>query len=230
LKPEELVYGLQERPFGRTWPKWAAIWCNWLLSIPKTGNPALDDCGTKAGISQTDPYAWFLAGTFGNENIVRRKCKIPLGKAILFPTMLKECSFAEDRDLTTESQLVERAKNDMDMIMNMEVTLSSQDPKAIHKIQHYRIQSELYDLKFPQDNVYDVTPGITRSVCSGYWVFLKPLPPDTYELFFRVEASLPEEYVVREQIRSMDVYRPVHEYIEANSSFKIEVEYLLTIE
>ena len=58
-----------------------------------------------------DPNVWFLAGTFGNVNLIRRKCIVPLGKAIFFPILEKEDSFAEDVDLRSELELASRAES-----------------------------------------------------------------------------------------------------------------------
>jgi hypothetical protein len=223
------VYLPSEPPFGKPWSTWAAIWCNWLLSIPKTNNPALDNSGRNASVNQVEPSVWFLAGTFGNEKVVHRKCKIPKNTAILFPTMLKECSFAEDKDLHTEPELVERSKNDMDMVTSMEVMLNSADPKFAVNIPVHRCQSNTFDLIFPPNNVYDVSAGLTRSTCNGYWVFLRPLTAGSYQLFFRVEAAMPDGYVVTEQIRTLEVYKPIKEYINKFASFKIEIRYDMLI-
>jgi len=108
-----------------SWEKWAARCCNWMLSIPKRNNPSMDMTGNQCSCNQVDENVWFLTGTFGNMKRIRRKCTIPSHKAIFFPILEKEDSFAEDTDLTKEIELVTRSQNAMDRVMFMEAYIDS---------------------------------------------------------------------------------------------------------
>ena len=35
----DLLYPRNINPFNRPWEEWAAVWCNWLFSIPRSNNP-----------------------------------------------------------------------------------------------------------------------------------------------------------------------------------------------
>jgi hypothetical protein len=147
-----------------------------MLSVPKKENPCLDETGKYCSANQTNKNVWFLAGTFGNIIPVRRKCKVPLRKGIFFPLLVKEDSFAEDYDLNTEADLIERSRNATDKVLHMEATIEKADRTRRIRLlrehlQKYRVQSEVFDLSFPQDNVYDVRAGVTRAVCDGFWLF-----------------------------------------------------------
>ncbi len=220
------LYSYDEKPFGKSWEKWAAIWCNWLLSIPRNRNPAVDVTGENSSHNQRDENVWFLAGTFGNNIPVRRKCVIPKSKAILFPIANKEDSFAEDPDLINEEELARRARNSMDRLIYLQLNV---DGKRFVNINEYRVHSEFFDLTFPENNVYDVKPGITRSICDGYWAFLKPLPVGSHEICFSASIFLPKDDTVTMQIMNSSIYSPLVEEIEKNSRFNIEVSYVLTI-
>jgi hypothetical protein len=222
----DMFFSRKVAPYEKTWEQRAALWCRWLLSIQKQHNPALDNDGHNSAKDQNDPDVWFLAGSFGNETTVNRTCFIPNGSAIFFPIIVKECSFAEDTDLRTEDELITRSSNDMDYVTRTELTL---DGTCVHDFNQFRLQSETFKLDFPKDNVYDVEPQSTISTCNGYWVFLKPLRPGMHHLIFLAEALLPEGYVVTTDIKRLGVYKPIHEYVKANSSMKIEVAYKIIV-
>lgn len=226
IDSKSLMYSRDYEPFGKSWEKWAAIWCNWLLSIPRDRNPAVDETGKNSSQNQRDENVWFLAGTFGNSTPVRRKCIVPKSKAILFPIADKEDSFAEDLDITNEQELSRRARTSMDRLINVKLIV---DGKRLLNLKEYRVHSEFFDLKFPEKNVYDVNPGITRSVCDGYWAFLKPLPIGTHEIYFSAGIYLPKDDTVTMQIKDSSIYSSVIEEIDKNSRFNIEVTYDLTI-
>lgn len=221
----DLLYRRDLLPFGKSWEQWAALWCNWLLSIPKKINPALDETGKHCAINQNDENVWFLAGTFGNVVPVKRVCKIPVGKAIFLPILEKEDSFVEDQDLKTDQELIKRVTDATSLVTQMEANI---DGRRLDHLESYRARSEVFDLTFPENNVYDVTPGLTRSVCDGYWLFIKPLEPGKHYLFFRGETSLKESYVLT-WMKTNKAYSKISGHINKRNTFKLEVSYELTI-
>jgi len=52
-------------------------------------------------------------------------------------------------------------------------------------LKSYRIQSPLFSVTLPEDNIFGVTAGPTQAVSDGYWVFLSPLSPGNHEIHFR---------------------------------------------
>ena len=220
------MYPRSTNPFGIKWEKWAAIWCEWQLSIARANHPALDMTGKYSSQNQDNPNVWFLTGTFGNSVPVTRFCAVPKERAILFPIIYKEDSFAEDTDLDTEPKLKARAKVFADNVKYLRTAVDGQDLQDLYS---NRVQSDFFDLVFPRNCVYDVTPGHTRSVCDGYWVFLKPLPIGKHKIDFTASASLLEDDVVTEQIKNDSIYAPFRNYIEKYSSFKVDVSYGLTV-
>src|SRR5438445_798649 len=77
-----------DKPYGLTFGQWTVKWWQWLLSIPKNDNPAMDNRGVHGSESQANENVWFLAGTFvTNSQLARRNVAIPSGRAILFPTI-----------------------------------------------------------------------------------------------------------------------------------------------
>lgn len=226
IDSETLMYPRNYRPFEKSWEKWIAIWCNWLLSIPRDKNPAVDETGKNSSQNQVDANVWFLAGTFGNNIPVKRKCTVPKSKAILFPIVNKEDSFAEDLDLIHEEELSMRARESMDRLICLQLVV---DGKRLSNLREYRVLSEFFDLTFPENNVYDVNLGITRAVCDGYWAFLRPLPVGSHEIYFSAQVFLPKDDEVTKQIKNSSIFSPIAEDIDKNSRLKIEVTYELRV-
>jgi hypothetical protein len=224
---ETFMYPRNYEPFGESWEKWAALWCNWLLSIPKDINPAVDETGKNSSQNQNDENVWFLAGTFGNNIPVRRKCTVPKSKAILFTIADKEDSFVEDPEFIYEDQLSMRARTAMDRLIYLELVV---DGKRLQNLEKYRVHSDFFYLTFPKNNVYGVKPGTYRSVCDGYWAFLRPLPIGSHKISFSAAIFMPEGDPVTTQIKNDPIYSSVLEEIDKNSIFNIDVVYDLTVE
>ena len=196
-----------------------------MLSIPKEKNPSLDRTGKHCSINQDNHNVWFLTGTFGNIVPIKRKCIIPSGKAIFFPVLVKEDSFAEDSDLKTEADLIKRCEQATNRLINIEASI---DDQRMEQLGNYRVRSEVFDLVFPNDNVYSIRPGLTRSVCDGYWVFIKPLQAGKHSVFFRGETSLEEPYTIK-QMKGNPIHSLSWKTMDRKSTFKLEVSYDLTI-
>ena len=224
FEPE--MYLLNSKPFGKTWEEWAALWCNWLLSIPKQINPALDTTGANCFRNQSNPNVWYLAGSFYNENTIVRKCKIPKGRSIFFAILDKEDSFAEDLDLCTKEQLKDRAKRSMDQVKHLEASV---DGIQLNNLYDYRIQSTYFDLFFPTEPVYDVKSGLTCSVVNGYFVFLKPLPAGNHEIHFAGELLISDDKV-KDQLTTDPVFLPFRNKIKDSECFKLDITYNVNID
>jgi hypothetical protein len=221
-----MLFSRDANPFDRPWESWAAVWCNWFLSIPKAQSPAIDTSGKNCTVNQIDPWVWFLGGTFGNKELVKRKFVLPQRRSIFFPILEKEDSFLEDSDLMTEEELATRAKRAMDAVTLLEVEI---DGISLRDLFSYRVRSNFFDLNFPANNVYDLVPGITRSVCDGYWIFLRPLSTGKHYLYFHGECSLLEGEKPTERIMNDNVYKRIKKFAEAYRTFRVEVRYEIEV-
>ena len=210
------IFAPNSKPYGKTFGEWGEEWIKWALSIPRVDNPAADSTGKNCVQKQKGPV-WFLAGTFGGS--AKRKCIIPAGKAILFPIVAKECSFVEDDDLKTEQELSERVKEVMNYVMHMDVIV---DTVQLQDLNKYRAHSRVFDLVFPENNVYNVKPGPTRSVTDGYWILLKPLSVGKHQIYFNAKISFQEGSKLVELARRYNKIK--------DTMFRTEVLYEITIE
>ncbi len=174
------VFSADSKSYGLTYGEWTARWWQWGYSIPKDINPAYDDTGKNCAQKQNGPV-WFLAGTYGHA--VNRKCDIPAGKAILFPILNSECSFAEFPKLKTLSELRVCAKTIQDLVITLNATV---DGVLISDLQKYRIQSPPFSFTLPQNNILGPPSNVTtQAIADGNWVFLKPLSAGSHKLMFK---------------------------------------------
>ena len=60
------------------------------------------------------------------------------------------------------------------------------------KLQDLNKYSYVHECSFgiPENNVYDLQAGPTRSVTDGYWLLLKPLSAGKHQIDFNAEISL----------------------------------------
>jgi hypothetical protein len=209
------VYPPGSVPYGRPIGEWAEEWIKWSLSIPRIDSPILDTSGIKCAVDQKGPV-WYLAGTFGTS--VRRSCVIPSFKALFFPVIEKECSFAEDGEqIDTEEGLVNRAMYLMDLVTYMKLNIDGVNVKSLRR---FRVRSRVFDLIFPENNAYGVRAGLTRSVTDGYWIMLRGLKSGKHVLDFCAEALIPEGPIKSLSKRYVTLKR---------NKFRTEVRYELTI-
>lgn len=169
----ENIFPIDSKPYGLTYGEWTVRWWQWALSIPQDNNPITDKTGKNCALNQEGPV-WFLTGTTGGS--VVRDCTIPAGKAILLTPLNIECSYAEFPALKTEKELRDCAKWPG---ASVEVTI---DGSKIQDIQKYQTQSPIFNVVFPQKNLFGAPGGPTQAVSGGWWLLLKPLSPGKHTI------------------------------------------------
>lgn len=55
---------------------------------------------------------------------------------------------------------------------------------TLQNLEKFRIQSPLFNVTFPENNVFGGKPGFTPMLSDGWWILLEPLPPGKHELHF----------------------------------------------
>jgi hypothetical protein len=110
-----------------------------------------------------------------------RDCTIPAGKGMLIPIINGECSFAEFPKMKSESELRACAKADQDKVKSIEATI---DGVKLKDLQKYRVQSPLFKIILPQNNVLGLKPQTTQAVGDGYYVILQPLSSGKHTVHF----------------------------------------------
>jgi hypothetical protein len=122
--------------------------------------------------------------------LVERVCTVPAGKAILFPILNSERSFAEFPKLKTLSELRMCAKTIQDQVTTL---MASVNGVPILNLQEYRIQSPPFNFTLPHNNILGMPANTTtEAVADGNWVFLKPLSPGVHKIMFKGEVRQPK--------------------------------------
>jgi hypothetical protein len=173
------VFPPDSMPYNLTYGDWSAKWWQWALSIPANINPLLDQTGENCNVNQSGPV-WFLAGTQGGS--AERSCIIPEGKAIFFPIINGYASLVENPLVKTESELRALSKSTFDQVRVVEATV---DGVKLENLENHRVQSPLFNLTYPENNIGGVAPGASQAIAEGYWVMLHPLATGEHTIHFR---------------------------------------------
>jgi hypothetical protein len=202
-KPSPGIFPPDSKPFGKKYKEWSAEWWQFVLSIPSSENPTLDETGEKCVVGQHGPV-WFLGGEFNETGIsVRNNCSIPEGKALFF-AVLNVLSFnspnvcGQGPENASVDELRAGAADIVDDAISLAGAVSVEvDGKPVQKLQErFRIKSIVFEIVLPEDNVLDapctgaglgnVPVGIySPSVDDGFYVMLKPLDVGKHTLHMR---------------------------------------------
>jgi hypothetical protein len=210
-KINKLIYERDDKPFGKTWEEWAALWWQWCSAEPDDSNPVADMTGEICGKNQNHSDVWFLAGTFGGR--AERRCTIPAGKAIFFPIINDLISYAEYNFLVTEADLRAYAKSDLDQATIYNALV---DGLELRNLEKYRVQSQLFSFRMPPHKLGEKFICQSQGISEGYWVFLRPLRVGQHTIHF-----------VGEKLKFDEIR---HSNFKAGKpKFRVEVTYYLTV-
>jgi hypothetical protein len=146
-------------------------WCKWLLSIPKQKSPAFDIDGSFATINQ-NTEVFFLCQTYeASKPIPNRQVTVPFGCKIFLP-IINWISF-KDHIHQTDEDLRLLAKEKMDAVGKLQFYVNGR--LIADSWSTSRIQSPVFDMYLPPDNILSADVGNCRIATDGYWVFFKPL-------------------------------------------------------
>jgi hypothetical protein len=181
------LYSVDSKPYGLTFPQWSEKWWQWMISIPQSQNPLNDDTGKNCGVGQNNSNVWFMTGT-GSGTVVR-SCTVPSSKAILIQPAETECSYAEYPSLKAESELRSCAIEG-DKVSSIHVSI---DGKNLQNPQNYIVQTPLFDVSIPKDNIFAAPAGPSKAVSHAYVIFLEPLKAGKHDIHFdQVTLGSPE--------------------------------------
>ena len=175
-------YPLGAAPYGITYGAWTVEWWRWAMSFPKAINPVNDKTGIYANARQPRDV-FFLAGKFGSEDnkFPNRRCVIPHGKSILFPTLNCQANLHQDPDLGTPDAIREHVTKDIDTIVKNDCYVNE------IRIPSIRVPSDpsVFKIRLLEEFEDRMQMKSTLAAADGYWVFLKPLPLREYKIKFR---------------------------------------------
>lgn len=159
-------------PFGVSYKEWTVRWWQWLSSIPKNRNPALDYNGRDINTNQNYPSVLFLCQTYEKaERRPFRKNRINKGRFIFMP-IINYISII-DVDGNTNDEILMTAKDKMDVIGPLEINING--VKFQTGFEKFRIQSPFFEINVPVNNIFNISAGIKRCISDGYWIFFGPI-------------------------------------------------------
>jgi hypothetical protein len=194
--------------YGHTDDDWGAQWFKWLFEMPESAgdagadagapnciNPLQDPTGIECGYNQTSAEVFFLAGAVSG-TVTRDQCKVPAGKAILFPIFNAD---GDNAGLAPNMQ-----SNDMGLMGQVQGQLdgvpvsamsASFDGTAITDLARFRTQITKFTYTLPPEpNFYTcigqsgVTGVVDPSYAAGYYVLLAPPRSGTHTVKFAVNS------------------------------------------
>ena len=164
------IYPIDSKPYGVSYSEWSVKWWQWLSSIPKEKNPALDWTGAHVHTNQIYSNVFFLCQTIeGVESIPIRKSTIPLGKTIFMPIINWISIMGQDGD--TDKELKEVAQHRMNVVGPLEITIN--EVTINEGLEKYRVISPFFEIDLSQNNIFGLSSGKRRCISDGYWIFIK---------------------------------------------------------
>jgi hypothetical protein len=169
---ETYIYLVDSEPFGIPYYKWTESWWNWLVGIPSIFNPALDMDGRECQKGMHYKYpVFFLAGSLNGT--AARNCTVPSDVSIFFPATTSYC-YNTVSVKRTENQLRACASLQKSN-MNTNVSIDGSDLNTFaYDITNARVQSNLFGIEVPDDNILEISAQNVSGIAAGDWVFLKP--------------------------------------------------------
>ena len=180
-----------ENPFGLPYEDHVKNFWKFTCKLPKDKNPAIDNNGQKDEIANQNSNSpvFYLSFSREGDSQVERRCKVPGGKGIFVPTMSVEVSEKEVQDSSAD-HLKKIAKKDQDSVKDLSVKLDGNEVNDIHS---YRTPTDVFQLEFPQNAIFDVSSGTCKAVADGFYLITKPLSPGTHTINFKGSLESNEE-------------------------------------
>lgn len=85
-------------------------------------------------------------------------------------------SVLESTEKGKEKDLERLAEERMDEAANLRLAIN--DKSIPLSFTNFRVQSISDNIILPQDNIFDIEPGLTSFVADGFWIYFKPLTLD----------------------------------------------------
>jgi hypothetical protein len=154
-----------------------------MVNPPQEQNPMFDPSGSNCNVNQNGPV-WFMAGTMNGAEL-ERQCTVKYGSSILI-VVLGGISSERDRCSIPLIECV-RSTNDHGLFS------ASINNQPISNLSKYRVTTPQFDFTFAENNVFGISPGTVKAVADGWYIFLKPLPPGTYDVRYEGQNGDPTD-------------------------------------
>ncbi len=183
------IFPIESSPHGLSYEEHVKNFWKYMLSVPSDQSPMKDETGEKCanGQSNSNSSVFYLSGGGGGK--FDRVCKVPAGKSVLIPVMTVEVSDKEVPNASVES-LSKIAKKDQDSVTSLYLNIDGRE-YDYNYLSKYRTHTDAFDVLFPENAVFGVTPGKSKAVADGYYIITEPLPKGKHEIHFKSSLICP---------------------------------------
>jgi hypothetical protein len=184
------IYPPGSSPYGISYKDNIKNYWRHIISIPADQSPMKDKTGEKCAVGQENSSSpvFYLAGTGGGK--AERTCTIPYGKGVLIPVMNVEISDKEVPNKPVED-LHKFATQDQDSVTSLYLRVNDKE-YDFEYLKSYRIHTDAFDVVFPENPIFGVTPGKSKAVADGYYIMTDVLPKGKHEIHFKSSLRCPE--------------------------------------
>jgi hypothetical protein len=179
-------------PYGIPYKDWTAKWAAWLDSLPRSQNwnfqnaPGVkykaEDCSYRQDPSSPVfflPWVGIERGTTATQT-----CVVPHNKAVLLPVDAGTSDYSDPTvKIKTPAELIRVVSKSNIYPNQFDATLDGK-PLHLKNDEAHKVQSDLFDLTLPKDNVWGEPEGPDKAITQGWWIMLKPLPTGEHTLHY----------------------------------------------
>jgi hypothetical protein len=179
------LYDKDAKVSDHSWEYWIVQWWRWILSISKDVSPSNDRTGEFSAINQKGEVYNLGGGPTGmaakywriGKDEVTREIHVPNGKDILVPVAVGIVSISEFPSLFPDRQSLTReyveTYTQSPEVSILEATI---DGRKITKedFKNYYVTTDIFDVVYVENNIFDAPPGPTLAVSDGYWLLVNP--------------------------------------------------------
>lgn len=166
-----------------------ARWLEWIIAIPVSSTPLIDDTGANAAVGQSGKV-WFLAGTYFS-GTATRNVTVPVGTALFFPIVnyfwlntpeYGDPAWSPSQETFVRGLLASNVDTAYGLLLEI-------DGQAVPDVDKLRVSGAVGQCTVPpskNDNIFgiDLLPGLHECVGDGYWALLPPLSAGHHTIRF----------------------------------------------
>lgn len=194
ISPLSKVAWAQGLPPGQL-PGLTAEWWQWALSIPAAVNPLTDGAGDFCMVGQRGPI-WFLAGNLTGAPVITRTCSVPADKTLFFPA-INDVNVSAPVGVcgSTGPETVPQLRADIKPFIDAAQTLVTVDGQPVKKTLVRRVQSDVFDIALPADNLFGDGAScpaqtiLSPAVDDGFYVSLDPLGAGAHTIHIQASSG-----------------------------------------
>jgi hypothetical protein len=176
------LYGPNAQPLGQDYEEWFGDYMEWLQEIPLDENPLVEPGRPADCDLQDDDIVFVVFGPI---------CHVPEGAAVAFDAGWWECSTAEGLGETfAELRRCARENFRNDLNPNAYSIELWIDGERVRRPRRWTFITPGEVVDFPQDNIWGVEPGRSKSVTKGFFYILKPLSEGRHVIRLHTEHEV----------------------------------------